>query len=114
VAIRNRDLAAARPLVQAFADSASAGENPDRVRQGQELLGLLALADGDAHAANRHLADADQQDPFVLYARARALALGGGHAEAQQLFAKVASYNDLPTLRYAMVRRAAQRAARPG
>ena len=114
VALRSREFAQARALVEGFSDSAAASGNPDRIRSGHELLGLLALAQRDADAALRHLGAADQQDPFVLYAMAQALALKGDREEAAALFAKVASYNDLPTLRYAMIRRPAQRAARAG
>ena len=110
-AIRERDFASARRLAERFADSAAASGNPDRTRQGEELRGLLALAQRDAETALARLRGADQHDPFILYAQAQALALKGAEAEARDLFAKVASYNDLPTLRYAMVRRSAAREA---
>jgi tetratricopeptide (TPR) repeat protein len=114
VALRSRDLARARALADSFADSAGASRNPDRIRQAEELLGLIALAEGNGAAAAEHLASADQQDPFVLFAQAQALALKGERDQARELFAKVATHNDLPTLRYVLVRRAAGRKAGAG
>ena len=109
--LRNRDFRVAELMARTFADSARAAGNPERNRQAEELLGLLALARGNGETAVAHLAEADQQDPFILYATARALALNGEAGKARELFAKVARQNDLPTLRYALVRRAAERAA---
>jgi hypothetical protein len=110
-AVRSGDFRAAEPMARAFADSARAGGNPERIRQADELLGLLALARGDGDAAVARLGGADQQDPFILYATARALALKGEGMRARELLAKVAAYKDLPTLRYALIRRAAVREA---
>jgi tetratricopeptide (TPR) repeat protein len=110
-AVRSGDFRAAETLARTFADSAAAVGNTERMRQSEELLGLLALAMGDAEAAITRLGRADQQDPFVLHASALALARKGERKHARELFAKVAHHNNLPTLRYAMVRRAAAREA---
>ena len=110
-AVRSGDFRAAEPMARTFADSARAGGNPERIRQADELLGLLALARGDGDTAVARLGGADQQDPFILYATARALALKGEGMRARELLAKVAAYKDLPTLRYALIRRAAVREA---
>jgi tetratricopeptide (TPR) repeat protein len=111
VAIRGRDLAQARVQADSVLAQAKAGGNPDRIREGHELLGLIALARKDGDEALGHLKEADQQDPYVLYAMARAQALAGDREGARASFAKVASHNDLPTIRYAMVRRQARSAA---
>jgi tetratricopeptide (TPR) repeat protein len=110
-ALRNKDFRFAEVMARTFADSARAAGNPERIRQAEELLGLLALARGNGDTAMARLAAADQQDPLVLYATARALAAKGEAEKARALFAKVARQNDLPTLRYALVRRPAERAA---
>ncbi|HET8623896.1 MAG TPA: tetratricopeptide repeat protein, partial [Gemmatimonadales bacterium] len=111
VAIKKRDLAGARTLADSVLKAAQAGGNPDRIREAHELLGLIDLAQKKAGEATEHLKEADQQDPYVLYALARAQALSGDREGARALFAKVASHNDLPTIRYAMVRQAARAAA---
>ncbi len=111
VAIRTRDLAGARAQAAAFMEAATTGGNPERIREGHELLGLIALGARDGEGALQHLGEADQQDPYVLFAMARAHELKGDAGEAKALYAKVATHNELPTLRYALVRRAAQRKA---
>ena len=114
VAIRKRDLTLARSLADSVLAEAKQGGNPERVREGHELLGLLALAQKKGEEALGHLKEADQQDPYVLFALAKAQALNGDRDGARALFAKVASHNDLPTIRYALVRRAARSAAEAG
>jgi tetratricopeptide (TPR) repeat protein len=111
VAIRKRDFASAQTQADAFMDAATASGNPERIRDGHELLGLIALAQRNGADGIGHLQKADQQDPYVLFALARAHDLKGEHAAARELYSKVAKYNDLPTLRYAFVRRAAAKAA---
>ena len=114
VALKRRDLRAAKREAKAYADSAAHGTHPDRVRQGHELAGLVALASRDFAGALTELAQADQQDPYVLYTMARAYEGQRDRAQARALYARVAAFNDLPTLRYAGVRRAARaKEARP-
>jgi tetratricopeptide (TPR) repeat protein len=114
VAIRKRDLTLARSLADSVLAEAKQGGNPERIREGHELLGLVALAQKKGDDALGHLKEADQQDPYVLFALAKAQALTGDREGARALFAKVASHNDLPTIRYALVRRAARSAAEAG
>ena len=111
VSIRKRDFAGARTQADAFMEAATAGGNPERIREAHELFGLIALAQRDGKGAIAQLTEADQQDPYVLYSLARAHALQGDRDEAKVLYRKVSTYNDLPTLRYALIRRAAQRQA---
>jgi len=108
VAVKRGDLATAKREAQAYADSASHGTHPDRVREGHELAGLVALPSRDFDGALAHLAQANQQDPYVLYAVARASEGKGDRAKARDMYARVATFNELPTLRYAAVRRAAR------
>jgi tetratricopeptide (TPR) repeat protein len=111
VALRKRDLAGAGAQAAAVMEAAKAGGNPDRIREAHELLGLIALAQRNGSEATDQLKEADQQDPYVLFALARAQELSGDKESARVMFSKVATYNDLPTLRYAFVRRAARSAA---
>ncbi len=111
VALKRGDLATARREAKAYADSASHGVHPDRVRQGHELMGLVALASRDYNVALTHLGQADQHDPYVLYAVARAYEGKRDRAKARETYARVANFNDLPTLRFAAVRSAAKKKA---
>jgi tetratricopeptide (TPR) repeat protein len=108
VALKRGDLKAAKRETQAYVDSASHGTHPDRVREGHELAGLVALTSRDFAGAQTHLAQANQQDPYVLFAMARAYEGTGDKAKARDMYARVAGFNELPTLRSAAVRRAAR------
>jgi tetratricopeptide (TPR) repeat protein len=112
VLIRQGDGAAARTQVEAFMAGAGSARNPELVREGHELLGLIALAQRDGAEAITHLREADQHDPYVLFSMARAHALSGDRESSVELYRKVAAYNELPTLRFALIRRAAGRERR--
>ncbi len=111
LAIKKRDFAGAQTQAEAFMDAAAANGNPVRIREAHELFGLMALAQRNGDAALGHLAEADQHDPYVLFAMARAHALKGEREPARELYGKIATHNELPTLRYAAVRRAALKEA---
>jgi len=113
VALKRGDLATAKREAQVYADSASHGTHPDRVREGHELAGLVGFASRDFDGALTHLAQANQQDPYVLYTMARASEGKGDRAKARDMYARVVTFNDLPTLRYAAVRRAARAKVSP-
>ena len=72
-----------------------------------ELAGRLALAKGDAAGALAELAQADQQDPQVLYVEALAARAAGDVAGARSFARQAADFNGLG-FSYALVRRRAQ------
>ena len=111
VALKRGKLADARREAKAYADSAAQGSHPDKARQGHELMGLIALAAHDYTGALTHLDQADQHNPYVLYAVARAYEGKRNHAKAREMYARVANFNELPTLRLAAVRNAARKKA---
>ncbi|HEU5171266.1 MAG TPA: tetratricopeptide repeat protein [Gemmatimonadales bacterium] len=108
VALKQGDTAGARRAADAFAESAGNAQNPARDREAQELVGLVALATGDYGGALTHLEQADRQDPYVLHAMARAYEGQGDAAKAREMYSIVATHNELPSLRYASVRRVAR------
>jgi tetratricopeptide (TPR) repeat protein len=112
VALKRGNLAVARREAKAYADSAARGVHPEKVRQGHELMGLIALAAHDYAGALTHLGQADQHDPYVLYAVARAYEGKRDRAKAREMYARVANFNELPTLRFAAVRSAAKKKAK--
>ena len=112
VALKRGNLAVARREAKAYADSAARGAHPDKVRQGHELIGLIALAAHDYAGALTHLGQADQHDPYVLYAVARAYEGKRDRPKAREMYARVANFNELPTLRFAAVRSAARKKAK--
>jgi lipopolysaccharide biosynthesis regulator YciM len=67
-------------------------------------MGKIALEEKDYDGAVSHLGQADQQDPYVLYALATAYRGKGDSAKAKELAKRAATAHSLPSLRYAMVR----------
>lgn len=108
VALKRGDMATAKREAEAFAQDADRSGNSAHVREAHELLGLTALEASDYDGALTELQQADQQDAYVLYAMARAYDGKGDRAKAQEIYSRVAAYNELPTVRYATVRRAAR------
>jgi len=108
VALKRGDLATAKREADAFTQGAEQSGNPAHVREAHELLGLVAIESRDYDGGLTHLQKADQQDPYVLYAIARAHDGTGDQAKAREIYSKVAALNELPTVRYATVRRAAR------
>ena len=93
-------LAAYRAAVERF-------EIPSEQRQVHELAGRLALAKGDPTGALAELAEANQQDPRVLYLEALAARDAGDAAGARDFARAAAEFNGLE-LSYAFVRTKAQ------
>lgn len=98
IAIAQHDLATARAEAAAYASGAAARKNDVRVRQAHELNGLVLLAARQFDASLAELALADQQNPAVLYAMARAHAGHGATAKAAEMSAQAVHMNILPTL----------------
>ena len=107
VALAKHDRATAATEAVAYASGAQANHNAVRTRQAHELAGLIALDARTFDLAVTELKQANQQDPFVLFALARAYQGTGDSAMARTLALAVANANILPTLPFAFVRRKA-------
>lgn len=106
VALAMGDLATARVEALAYATEATARHNDVRVRQAHELNGSIAIAARRFDEALSELAQADQQDPAVWAARARAYAGFGDMAKASASAAEARNMNILPTFAYVFTRAA--------
>jgi tetratricopeptide (TPR) repeat protein len=104
VAIRTKDLAAARKHADAFMQGATAKKNSAEIRQAHELAGTIALKEKQFDEALTHLTQANQQDPYVLYRMGKAYKGKGDESKAAELFRRAATHNTLPTLNHAFVR----------
>jgi len=111
VALARRDLAAAKASAASYAKAVAAKQIPFEVRRQHELAGLIALADGKARAAVTELAQANQQDPRVLYDYAAALAGAGDPSKARVAARKAAEFNAL-SLNFGYVRSKARALAK--
>jgi tetratricopeptide (TPR) repeat protein len=109
VALRTKDLAAAQKHADAFMQGVTAKKNSAEIRQAHELAGTIALKEKRFDQALAHLAQANQQDPYVLYRMGKAYKAKGDESKAAELFRQAANHNTLPTLNHAFVRAKAKK-----
>jgi tetratricopeptide (TPR) repeat protein len=84
--------------------------NPLRFQGYHQLLGMIALEQGNDEEAVAHLSEANLNDVFVTYLMAVAQEGAGNTEEATRLFTQVAS-NNFNSVGYALVRRDAVKKA---
>jgi len=106
IAVARGDLAAARTRAEEYATLIAARKAPFEVRQLHELRGSIALADKRGAEAVKELAQANQQDPKVLYLTALAFRESGDARQSAMFAKKAARFNGL-SFNYAYVRRKA-------
>jgi hypothetical protein len=100
------DVGVAKAEAAIYLGGALARGNDVRVRQAHELNGIVALESKRYDESLTELALADQENPAVVYASARAHAGKGELAAAGELSARAARMNILPTLPYVFTRAA--------
>ena len=110
VAIAKKDLATAKTETETFRKGAEAAKNPNQLKQAHELAGRIALEEMSYDSAIAELAQANQQNPDVLYLLGQAYQGKGDAAKAKDSFTKAAKFNSLPQLNYALVRSKAEKA----
>lgn len=110
VAIAKKDLAAAKTETETFRKGAEAARNANQLKQAHELAGRIALEEKSYDTAIAELAQANQQNPDVLYLLGLSYQGKGDAAKAKESFTKAAKFNSLPALNYAFVRSKAEKA----
>ena len=110
VAIAKKDLAAAKTETETFRKGAEARKNANQIKQAHELAGRIALEEKNYDTAVSELAQANQQNPDVLYLLGLSYRGKGDTAKAKASFTKAAKFNSLPQLNYAFVRTKAEKA----
>lgn len=103
VALAKGDLAGAKARSDAYAAAVAQRKVPFEVRQGHELAGLIALHEKNYAKAAAELAQANQQDPRVLYHLALAQQGTGDVKAARETARQAAEHNGL-NFNYAFVR----------
>jgi tetratricopeptide (TPR) repeat protein len=106
VALVRGDLDSAREIAATHGELVKAKQVPFEMRQHHELMGMIALAEGDAVTAGTHLEQASLQNPRVLYLLAKAHQAQDNTEEARAYCEKAANFNGL-NANYPYVRRAA-------
>jgi tetratricopeptide (TPR) repeat protein len=109
VAVRMKDLAAAKQHAETFMRGATAKKNSAEIRQAHELAGTIALKEKRFDQALAHLTKANQQDPYVLFRLGKAYQASGDEAKAAEMFQRAANHNTLPTLNHAFARAKAKK-----
>ena len=110
VAIAKKDLATAKTETDTFRKGAEAAKNANQLKQAHELAGRIALEEKSYDTALSELAQANQQNPDVLYHLGLSYQGKGDAAKAKDNFTKAAKFNSLPALNYAFVRTKAEKA----
>ena len=110
VAIAKKDLAKAKTETETFRKGVEAAKNANQLKQAHELAGRIALEEKNFDVATAELAQANQQNPDVLYLLGRAWEGKGDAAKARDSFKRAANFNSLPQLNYAIVRHKAAKA----
>ncbi len=103
VDLAKNDLASAKAKTAAYGEQAKAHGIPFELRRHHELLGMIALHEKSHASAIQHLAQANQQDPAVLYMLAKAYHGAGDHAKAREVALQATNFNGL-NFNYAFVR----------
>ena len=110
VAVAKKDLATAKTETETFRKGAEAAKNANQLKQAHELAGRIVLEEKNYDVAIAELAQANQQNPDVLYLLGHAYHGKGDSVKAKENFTKAAKFNSLPQLNYAFVRSKAEKA----
>jgi tetratricopeptide (TPR) repeat protein len=111
VALGKKDVAGAKGHADEFRKGAETSKNPAQRKQAHELDGIVALAAKDYDKALAELPQANQQNPQNLYRLCQAYQGKGAAEKAKEFCARVANFNSLPQINYALVRTKASAAA---
>lgn len=103
VALARGDLDTASAITNRYGDLVAQRQIPFELRRHRELVGLIALEQGDYRTAIEHLEKANQQDPRVLYEMALAYKGAGERDRAAETCDKAANWNAL-AINFAFIR----------
>jgi tetratricopeptide (TPR) repeat protein len=111
VAIASDDFETAEAKIMAYGEGVRAHQIPFELRRHHELVGMLALHQEDYGKAVEELAQANQQNPLILYLSAKAYHGAGDHTKAGEMAEQAANFNGL-NFNYAFVRAKAAKMAK--
>ena len=110
VALAKKDLTTAKAEAEAFRKGTEGLKNPFQTKQVHELLGMIALEAKDFDGALSELQQSNLQNPYDLYRICEAYQGKGDMGKAKEFCTKAATFNSLPQLNLAFIRRKAAKA----
>jgi tetratricopeptide (TPR) repeat protein len=111
IAAKRNDFDKAMAKAVEYKARIEAGKDPKELENHHALLGRIYFEKGDYGKAIEHLKQADQENPYTLYVLAVAESNAGDKVRADELFKKVANWNE-DSLNYAFVRSKAMKAVK--
>jgi tetratricopeptide (TPR) repeat protein len=103
-AARKKDFATAKANLVEYRKRAESMNNPHLIAEAHELTGLIALEEKQYDRAIEELAQANQLEPGNLYRMALAYLGKGDKQNAEEWLEKLANFNALNSLSYALYR----------
>jgi tetratricopeptide (TPR) repeat protein len=104
VAIKRGQVSKARKKAMAYLKAATNRQSPNQIRAGHQLLGMIALEEGDYERAVEELLQATRLSPYNLYRLALAYKGVGDIKNARQYAKEAVNFNALTSLSYAFSR----------
>jgi tetratricopeptide (TPR) repeat protein len=108
VAIKKGQVAKARKKAMTYFKAATNRQSPNQIRAAHQLLGMIALEEGDYERAVEELLQASRLSPYNLYRLALAYKGAGDIKNARQYAKEAVNFNALTSLSYAFCRHKAQ------
>ncbi len=103
IAAKNKDFKTAMSKAEILKTKIDTEKDPLELKNYYQLLGHINFQKGDYQAAIENYKMGDQKNPYTLYHLALAEEKAGNSVNANELFKKVANWNE-SSLNYAMVR----------
>jgi hypothetical protein len=110
LAARRGDYSGAQIAANRMAKLVEPDANPRKLEPFHQLMGFIALYQGNAKDAAAHFAEGNLQDPYIQYTYATALEGSGQADKAKAIYRALAVYN-FNSLGYALIRKDAQQKA---
>jgi tetratricopeptide (TPR) repeat protein len=103
IAAKRKDFTKAMAKADEYKAKIEAGKDPKEMENHHALVGRIHFEKSDYGKAIEHLKQANQENPYTLYLLAVSESKAGDKARADELFKKVANWNE-DSLNYAFVR----------
>ncbi|MBD3403648.1 hypothetical protein GF420_12190, partial [candidate division GN15 bacterium] len=112
IEVARGNLDSARMYYRQYAERARKLQSPSQLRATHELAGIIALAEEDYDKAVAEFKQASQRSPYTYYRLGLAYEGLGEMKEARRWYHQAATFNEVVSLSYALVRqKAADKAA---